>query len=53
MPDALLDVQISMLYRHGPVDAVTAHRLRRARTAVIAETLRWYTRQFNVTNRAA
>ncbi|MFI5913742.1 DUF6284 family protein [Dactylosporangium sp. NPDC051541] len=49
----LLDVQIRIMAAHGPVDEVTAQRLRRSRDAVIAESLRWYVRRYNATRRAA
>ncbi|WP_433051703.1 DUF6284 family protein [Dactylosporangium sp. CS-033363] len=49
----LLDVQIRIMSAHGPVDEVTAQRLRRSRDAVVAEALRWYMRRFNAPRRAA
>ncbi|MEU7872809.1 DUF6284 family protein [Dactylosporangium sp. NPDC049140] len=49
----LLDVQIRIMSAHGPVDEVTAQRLRRSRDAVVAEALRWYMRQYNAPRRAA
>ncbi|WP_426505429.1 DUF6284 family protein [Dactylosporangium sp. McL0621] len=49
----LVDVQIRIMQAHGPVDDVMVARLRRSRDAVVAETLRWYARRFNLTHRAA
>jgi hypothetical protein len=49
----LVDVQIKIMQAHGPVDDVTVQRLRRSRDAVVAETLRWYARRFNVAHRTA
>jgi hypothetical protein len=49
----LVDVQIRIMQAHGPVDDVTVQRLRRSRNAVVAETLRWYARRFNLAHRAA
>ncbi|GAA0720640.1 hypothetical protein Drose_06910 [Dactylosporangium roseum] len=49
----LLDVQLMLLSGRGPVDAVTAYRLERARAAVVRETCAWYRRRFNARRSAA
>ncbi|WP_432838891.1 DUF6284 family protein [Dactylosporangium sp. CA-092794] len=43
----LLDVQLMLLSGRGPVDAVTALRLQRARAAVVRETCEWWRLRYN------
>lgn len=49
----LLDVQLKMLDRTGPVDGLEVRRLRHARTAVIRETVALFVRRSSATRRAA